>query len=291
MNRHTIDLLGRAVLVGMLCQCGLAAHADDRTDAKIGQAFKKLCQAKWRLAMHDPCTDNWKEHWSLDGLKAKVVNAPEGMTFSAGPKFGNDACHAVMWTRKSFKGDIRIDYQYTKTDKQTRAVTILYVQATGSGKDKYAKDIAQWRELRKVPSMRTYYNHMNTYHISYAAFGVRNADPSNDYIRARRYMPETGKGLRGTGLKPDYARTGLFAQGVAHHVTVIKSRNDLYMHIRNGRAEKLCHWKNESLPPIVEGRVGLRHMYTRSARYKDVRISVLDAARAGTARTKKARDD
>ena len=38
-----------------------------------------------------------------------------------------------MWTKESFAGDIRLDYEYTKTDDATEAVTILYLQATGSG--------------------------------------------------------------------------------------------------------------------------------------------------------------
>jgi len=44
------------------------------------------------------------------------------------------------------------------------------------------------------------------------------------------------------------------------------------MLMRNRETELLCHWKNEALPPIVAGRIGLRHMYTRAARYRDFRI-------------------
>ena len=29
------------------------------------------------------------------------------------------------------------------------------------------------------------------------------------------------------------------------------------------------------LEPVTEGRIGLRHMYTRSARYRDFRLSAL----------------
>ena len=41
------------------------------------------------------------------------------------------------------------------------------------------------------------------------AFGKQNDEPSEDYVRARRYMPLRKKGLRGTDLKPDFARTGI----------------------------------------------------------------------------------
>jgi len=45
-------------------------------------------------------------------------------------------------------------------------------------------------------------------------------------------------------------------------------------HVINDKKQILCHWKNESFPPILEGRIGLRHMFTRSARYRNFQISV-----------------
>ncbi|MDA3797476.1 MAG: hypothetical protein PF692_00125 [Kiritimatiellae bacterium] len=58
-----------------------------------------------------------------------------------------------------------------------------------------------------------------------------------------------------------------------HHFTIIKKGDELAMEIRN--AEKTCyfHWVNNQAPGIDAGRIGLRHMFTRSARYKDFRIS------------------
>jgi hypothetical protein len=41
-----------------------------------------------------------------------------------------------------------------------------------------------------------------------------------------------------------------------------------------------CHFKNQNLPVITEGRIGLRHMFTRSARYANFRVSNLDAGNA-----------
>jgi hypothetical protein len=38
------------------------------------------------------------------------------------------------------------------------------------------------------------------------------------------------------------------------------------------------HFRNKRLPVITDGRVGLRHMFTRSARYRDFRISSPGAA-------------
>jgi len=237
--------------------------------------FEQLIDTGWKEVFFDSCTKNWKEKWFLDGLKATVTNSKKGMDFISGPVAGDDSCHAVLWTKESFKGDIKIEYEYTRIDEENRNVNILYVQATGSGQGPYSKDILQWANLRTVPSMLTYYNNMNTYHISYAAFDNNNDDPTEDYIRARRYMPVEKKGLAGTDLKPDYFRTGFFKTSVPHKITVVKKGDNLYMHIINDEKQMLCHWINSSFPPIEQGRIGLRHMYARGARYKNFRISQL----------------
>jgi hypothetical protein len=116
--------------------------------------------------------------------------------------------------------------------------------------------------------MRTYYNHMNTYHMSYAAF----PESKKAYLRGRRYLPEN-KGLNGTELKPDYSTPTLFATGVKHHITVIKKDHDLHVRIENPDEFLYFHMNNQDLPPITEGRIGLRHMFTRSARYANFRVS------------------
>ena len=239
------------------------------------QRFTELLEAQWQEAFFDPCTGNWKDNWRLDGQTARVFNSERGMDFHAGPDAFEDASHAVLWTLDSFEGDVKIEYEYTRLDAATRFVTILFIQATGSGKGVYDEDIMEWAELRDVPAMRTYFNHINTYHISYAAFDNQNDDPEEDYIRARRYMPETGKGLEGTDLLPDaYTRTGFFETGVPHKITVIKSGDRLYMRIAGPEQTRLCYWDTAPFPPITEGRIGLRHMCTRAARYRNFRVSV-----------------
>ena len=45
------------------------------------------------------------------------------------------------------------------------------------------------------------------------------------------------------------------------------------MKVENAEQALHCHMTNPDLPSITEGRVGLRHMITRSARYKNIRIS------------------
>ena len=164
-------------------------------------AFEKAAAGtSWVEVSSDGCTRDWKAKWFLDGEVGTVTNSKEGMTLTAGPEFKNDAHHMVLWTKDTFEGDLKIEYEYSRLDEATNCVNILYIQATGSGNGPYAKDITKWSELRKVPAMKTYYNHMNTYHISYAA----NPGTKKAYIRGRRYMPER-QGLKGTQLKPDYS--------------------------------------------------------------------------------------
>jgi hypothetical protein len=242
-------------------------------DAIISK-FEELSRANWQLALEDPCTDDWTKTWTLDGEQATIRHSPDGMDFRAGQVWKDDACHAVLWTKASFAGDLKVDYEYTRTDDADRAVTILYVQATGSGLGPYKRDIAAWSHLRKIPSMRVYWGNMNAYHISYAAFGASKDDPESDYLRARRYLPGPNASLRGTELKPDYFVPGLFDAGAPHQITVIKVGDELYMKVRNNDRTVVCHWKNDSRP-IEEGRIGLRHMYTRAARYRDFRVYTL----------------
>lgn len=272
VSKWALVMGGRAIgivwALGYLSACGTEEAATER-DAKT--KFQELAKAKWRQVFHDPCTGKWQDAWFLDGLKATVTNGPDGMTFTAGPTVGSNADHAVLWTKESFEGDLKIEYEYTKTDRTIRNVTILYIQATGVGDAKHPKDITAWK--RNIPAMMSYHNCMNLYHISYAAFEQKNDDPEKDYIRARRYIPDPANGLKGTELQDEYARTGLFKVGVPYRITVIKKGQELFMHIQGDGREQLCHFRNNALSPIVEGRIGLRHMYTRGARYRDFRVS------------------
>lgn len=235
-------------------------------------AFGQAAAGDWRQVFSDPCTGDWREKWFLDGEVGTVTTGPEGMTLTAGPEFRNDAHHMVLWTKQSFEGDLRIDYDYTRTDNERQCVNILYIQATGSSNGPHAKDISQWNELRKVPAMATYFDHMHTYHLSYAAF-PNSGEQRVSYLRARRYMPEA-EGLKGTEMAPDYDPQSFFAEGVKHRITVIKKDRDLFLRVENPDRTGHYHFRNTRLPAITAGRVGLRHMFTRSARYRDFRISV-----------------
>ncbi|GAB5559851.1 MAG: hypothetical protein SynsKO_14980 [Synoicihabitans sp.] len=260
-----------ALLSGMLLTTVGCLATEEDPSAVL---FKELDQGPWQEAMYDSGKVDWTHQWVLDGREADITNDADGMHYASGWEEGNHAHHAVLWTKQSFAGDVRIDFSYTRTDDAIRNVNIIYVQATGNGEGEFVEDIVSWSHLRAEPWMKYYFQRMNTYHISFAAFGTKNTDPAEDYIRARRYMPGVDAGLRGTDLKPDYARTGLFNPGETYQVTVIKRGRDLLMRIVGQDGPYFCHWRNEDLPPIQHGRIGLRHMYARSARYQDFRVAV-----------------
>ena len=235
------------------------------------ELFERADANSWESVFFDAGTGDWTERWFLDGEIAQVSNSAEGMTLTAGPEVLNDAHHMVLWTKDVFAGDVKIEYEYTRLDDQTNFVNILYIQATGSGEEPYVDDIIEWNELRRVPAMRMYFDHMHTYHISYAAFP--NNEDTTSYVRGRRYMPNR-TGLEGTALEPDYYPQGLFKPGVPHQITVIKKSRDLSMRVENPDGIQYFHTGNPNLPEITHGRIGLRHMFTRVARYRNLRISV-----------------
>lgn len=240
-------------------------NANDRM-----QEFDALSGRNWKEVFFDSGTEDWRKNWFLDGKKAVITHSDKGMDFHAGPTFKDDSCHAVLWTKESFTGDLKIEFEFARLDREHRCVNILYLQATGSGDGPYTKDLSRWNHLREVPAMKEYFGHMFAYHVSYAAFtNTDRIEPG--YIRARRYM--AGE-LAGTEIEPDYDPAGFFDYGVPHTMTVIKSGDHIYLKVVNERRELLCYWHNSEFPSITEGRIGLRHMFTRASRYRNFRISI-----------------
>jgi len=252
-------------LVAGLILCTLSCHHRRNQD---------LPWAKTNLLFEDAGTGKWQEKWMLDGQRSEVINSELGMELIAGSERGNDTCHTVLWTKQSFQGNICIEYDYTRTDTTSRVVNIIYFHATGKGDAEYPGDIALWNDKRIVPHMHTYFNNMNSYHISYAAFPYSNDSANNDYIRLRRYNPEK-KGLKGTDVPGDHFKTGLFKPGVPYHIQVFRHNNQIEMHIQNNQnvsEQLICKWDVSMFPPCESGRIGFRHMYTRNARYKNFKV-------------------
>lgn len=229
--------------------------------------FERAALLPWKQVFADDCTTDWEQKWFLDGKQAQIINSSEGMSLFAGKCLDSDASHAVLWTKQTFSGNIRVEYDFTRLDTLSAPnnVNIIYLLAEGSGLGEYTKDIYSWRLLRTVPAMDIYFNHMSAYHISYAVNGA--GEKEKNYLRARRYVPETGNGLQGTALIPEYTNIPFFEPGVKHHITIIKYSNMIYMMVNNSERKALFCFSTTGHPDIASGRIGLRQMWKRNSRY------------------------
>ncbi len=260
----------KTTLLALFCLLSAAVRAQDSHPATTATESRT-----WQRVFSDPGTRNWELYWTLDGADASVRNTPQGLVLKAGsdPKAKDN--HAVLWTRASFDGDVRIEYDFTRLDdSQTNSVNIIYIQAQGYGKEPYVADISKWADLRTKPAMGVYYNHMDTYHLSYSTAGDPGAEESRRYIRGRRYMPELGKGLKGTELTPEYLDVDLFQTGVKYHITIIKSGNQLHMRVCGSGRDETFNFDGSAFPPIESGRIGLRQMHTRTSCYANFQVFV-----------------
>ncbi len=235
--------------------------------------FDELNKLKWKNSFSDPCTGDWKQKWFLDGQLAKVENTPEGMVFSAGTVDKDNNSHAVLWTKQSFSGDVRISFEYTRLDDVQDYVNILYIQATGNGTPPYTEDISEWNELRKISYMYTYYDNMRLLHISYSAnMGSHHPENNRDYVRARLYPRDPQANFQDTELEPSYTGSGLFKKGIPYLFTCIKTRDDLMLRIEGDAKDKIFHWDISRIKVPDHGRIGIRHMCTRVGRYRNVTV-------------------
>ena len=259
------------LMAGLL---NLGAQTYEELAEKKFKEFEKL-SANWKESFYDPCANpvprqnrvghqDYLKNWFLDGKIGFVVNTEDGMELTAGPRTGTDSHHMVLWTKKSFTGDLKIDFDATRLDFSNRGTNIIYIQATGSGREGEDKDISKWS--RDLPSMDQYFNKMNTYHISLIG------PYKGNYIRLRRYMPLRGQGLKNTGIQPDPKQLPPFTPGIPNHVTIIKHNQEIAMRISGENRVNYFYWNNTELDPVQEGRIGLRLMYSRSTRYKDFRV-------------------
>jgi len=233
--------------------------------------FAELLDLDWTEAFQDPGNGNWEDGWFLDGLRATVENTQKGMILSAGPIERDHASHCVLWTKESFEGDVKIEFDYWRLDTIQKYVNIIYIQATGKEEGPYTKDIAEWAHLREVPYMPSYFNNMKTLHISYAAFGAKQSE--DDYVRARTYPTRPDLKFSELDIPPDNFKTGLFEPGVKHHFTIIKRGHELLFQVSTDEKTSVFAWDTSAHNLIAEGRIGLRHMWTRCSRYAGFKVS------------------
>lgn len=270
--RRLFVLLTSFLCTALLFGCQSAAE-NLSGDPHMLEEYQNALALDWQTQMTDSCTEDWQKQWFLDGKKATIENTPEGMIYTAGPVNKENASHAVLWTKKSFEGNIKIEFDYMRLDDVFCNVNLLYILATGIGEGPYDKDISKWSELREEPAMGIYLRQMNLYHISYAAIREKNPPGKQHYVRARYYPITLSDEHHGTDFKPDYWNPGVFLTGKAYHVTAIKTEKYLFFHVVGDGEDKLFSWDHTRFPLINEGRVGIRHMAMRSSRYANVDIA------------------
>lgn len=269
-----ITCLIKYISVAILMLTSFYAYTQQENE-DIDNKFSQLLNLSWEKQFTDTGKEIWKKKWFLDGDLANVENTSEGMVFSAGPNPGESSSHAVLWTKKSFKGNVKIEWDYTRLDSADRFVNIIYIQATGNNEGKFKKDILNWADFRREPYMKYYYDNMNLFHISYA---VNTAD--NDYLRLRRYPTGPDHPFKETVILPDYFNTGLFLPCTTYNFTVIKTEDEIFFEVKNDQVTKLFHWSVKSVTPVTEGRIGIRHMCTRVARYSNISVAVVDSSQS-----------
>lgn len=254
----------RMTLLATMLSC-VSEQAMSQNKSPEQTAFEKADQRDWRTAFEDPCTGDWRKKWFLDGEVGTVTNDAKGMELRSGPEYKNDAHHMVLWTRESFEGDLKIEYEFTRLDTDGIGVFILYLQATGCGDAGFDEDITKWNDYRKVPTMGKYFQNMDTYHVSYAC----------GYIRGRRYNTEVKRMNGYSELVPDYENIDdLFKPGVPHRLAFIKTDREIFLRVSNDATTRYYHMTNETWPMVTHGRIGLRQMYTKWGRYADFKVSV-----------------
>lgn len=237
-----------------------------------------------KILFEDKMTENWQANWFLDGQQATLKHSDAGLHFSAGNVTRMDdpeayhAHHAVLWTKQTFEGNIRITYDITRVDTSNYGTIMVYIQAQGIGTAPYEKDIYAWKELRNVPKMSTYFDYMNLLHISYIS-----------RIRCRRYPRDISKDISFADLiiKPDYNDPGdSMIPGKRYRIEIEKRTSTLIFKMYDSETGELlqnCKWDTSKNPEqqqprlIEKGRIGLRQMSTKKFIYQNFKVHQLSA--------------
>ena len=248
----------------------IGKYLPDSSAIKEQKEFETLNAGFSTLIFNDRFKNT--NNWFADGKKLKLKALGKSLLFEAGNTAANDADHSVIWTKKEFSGDLKIEFDFIRRDEATRYVNILYLFAQGSGTSPYETDISKWNSLREIPAMKMYFNHMNLFHVSFAAFENDNNLPGADYIRARRYQPQAGKGLTGTELQPEFLNTGFFEPNIQHRITLIRKKDTIWMQVSTGNRTQIYRWSSPHIESLKAGRIGLRLMGTRKSEFSNFNI-------------------
>ena len=90
------------------------------------EEFEYYKNLSFELKLDYSGSEDWRDYWNLDGKRANIQNGSDGMVFAAGPTAMDHACHAVLWTKESYSGNLKVEFELTRLDTVNRYVNILY---------------------------------------------------------------------------------------------------------------------------------------------------------------------
>lgn len=234
------------------------------------------------ILFKDSLASDWQANWFLDGEKATLEHRDGGLAFLTEEsgvdkrvdRAAFDAQHAVLWTRESFEGDLRISYKFTKLPGCSWQ-KLIYLQAQGVGEGPFDEDIYAWRDLRKVAVMSQYFNHMDLIGLSL-----------RDQIRCKRYP---WNDLEGNDLEDEFRpRAENKGMPIGHELEVVVEKRKEAVSLRisdtkTGEAVVDHSWDLtdervlEKRDPkfVAAGRIGIRQMGGHKILMRDFKVERL----------------
>lgn len=234
------------------------------------------------VLFEDSMAENWQAKWFLDGEKATLEHRDGGLAFLTEESGIDkrvdrepfDSQHAVLWTRESFAGPIRITYKYTRLPGCTWQ-KLIYIQAQGVGEGPFDEDIHAWKDRREVAVMSEYFNHMDLIGLS-----LRNE------VRCKRYP---WNDLAGNDLEDEFLpRANHDGWPIGHELDVVleKRKESLLLRITDtvtGETVVDHTWDltdarvlEKRDPKYVEaGRIGIRQMGGHKIFMRDFKVERL----------------
>ncbi len=270
---------------GLLFLSFLALHSLTNCSPEKQETTKESSGDGSEILFQDSMLTNWQENWFLDGEKATLEHRDEGLFYAGGTVTKRmdpeeyHAHHAVLWTKREFEGNIRISYLWTPVDKDgphSMGAILLYVQAQGIGTQPYDADISKWNEIRSIPAMDKYFQNMNLLSLS-----IR------ENVRCKRYpwFDKQGNAYANNSfIDPIVEYKEKIVPGKTYQIVVEKRDPMLSFKIidtSTGEPTIDHTWDTRNIDDryevkqITKGRIGIRHMSTKQAIYKDFKVEKL----------------
>lgn len=233
---------------------------------------ERTARPNWRLAFSDNGTGRWSDDWVLFGNpeRISVTNGPDGMTFRAGDGTDANADHAILWSKRSFSGDLRVEWDYTVLDRYSSTIppngycSALMLYSSGAGTFGLPTELLAWPQQARQADTSGRYFHERTrgLQLNYAFVG----DPRGNRFRIRANP--------GYLLGTESDETDFFRPGASYHVAVEKTGAVVGVKVAelsSGR-EFSTTFADPLLQNYSSGRIGLRNMNRRESRYAKVRV-------------------